>query len=259
MELTLSALPLPTLEKLYSKHWQTCKQMKLQRQLKSQTLFLNTTANSIELTIGQIWTCIFSSFNSFKLWYLFSKICCILFNHFVPLLNHSIHLLAILFNCQMLTFFWSIFVIVFAMLLSMIPSHCPLHLSIFAIFPAEIYLKFIQLSSCWNLFQNKAALLTTGIQIEFHNNFKLKAVWLLQYLKIWQIVNHQSKCQANQNVNQPNWALGCKCHLKHLHAPGARFCAPEVQNKYGRRLGRRSNTTLRILSVWGGGGYPLTP
>ena len=173
--------------------------------------------------------------------------CCILCNYIVPLLNHPIHFL---FNCQILTFFWSIFVIVFAILLSMQWCHCLLHLMIFAIFPAEIYLKFIQLSSCWN------SLLTTGIQIKFHNIIKLKAVWLLQYLKIWQSVNHHSKCQANQNVNQPNWALGCKCHLKHLHAPGARFCAPEVQNKYGRRLGRRSNTVLRILSVKGGGVPP---
>ena len=54
-------------------------------------------------------------------------------------------------------------------------------------------------------------------------------LWLLQYLKIVQIGNHHTKCEANQNVNQPNWALRGKCHLKHLLAPGARFCARIAQ------------------------------
>ena len=38
------------------------------------------------------------------------------------------------------------------------------------------------------------------------------------FYNIWQIVNDHTKCQAHQNVNQANWALGSKCHLKHLHS-----------------------------------------
>ena len=60
-------------------------------------------------------------------------------------------------------------------------------------------------------------------------NGKMFNLWLLQYLKIVQIGNHHTKCEANQNVNQPNWALRGKCHLKHLLAPGARFCARIAQ------------------------------
>ena len=157
------------------------------------------------------------------------------------------------FEFSVLTFFQSFIVI---LLLFCISCHGMVWYHVFCIYWASqsFLLKLIwniskMLSSCWNLYHKKAALLTAGIQITFHYIIKLKAVWLLQYLKIWQIVNHHTKCQANQNVNQPNWALGSKCHLKHLHAPGARFCAPEVQNKYGRRLCTHTKNIMQILNI----------